>query len=165
MSLLSGNLIRFGAQIDNRVRRELTKMSGDFNRVSSSKGFGSIVEGIGLGIGLQAWQALGGGVSQVIGTIQSSIDAASNMNETITKSQAVFGDASAELEAWSSTAATAMGQSSRLALESAASFGNLFKSMGLKGCWIVYWNSVNNAYGIRGRLAEQKVGEWIAKNT
>ena len=41
---------------------------------------------------------------------------------------------------------------------------NLFKSMGLKGCWIVYWNSVDNVYGIRGRLAEQKVGEWIAQN-
>jgi hypothetical protein len=41
---------------------------------------------------------------------------------------------------------------------------NLFKSMGLRGCWIVYWNSVGNSYGIRGRLAEQKVGEWIAQN-
>jgi hypothetical protein len=40
----------------------------------------------------------------------------------------------------------------------------LFKSMGLKGCWLVYWNSVNNNYGIRGRLAEKMVGEWIAKN-
>ncbi len=42
---------------------------------------------------------------------------------------------------------------------------NLFKSMGLKGCWIVYWNSVENNYGIRGRLAETTVGEWIAQNT
>ncbi|MCW4053898.1 MAG: hypothetical protein NWE84_03120 [Candidatus Bathyarchaeota archaeon] len=42
---------------------------------------------------------------------------------------------------------------------------NLFKRMGLRGCWIVYWNSVDNVYGIRGRLAEQKVGEWIAQNT
>jgi len=41
---------------------------------------------------------------------------------------------------------------------------NIFKSMGLRGCWIVYWNSVDNVYGIRGRLAEQKVGEWIAQN-
>jgi hypothetical protein len=41
---------------------------------------------------------------------------------------------------------------------------NLFKSMGLKGCWIVYWNSVNNNYGIRGRLAEKTIGEWIAEN-
>jgi len=42
---------------------------------------------------------------------------------------------------------------------------NLFKSMGLRGCWIVYWNSVDNTYGIRGRLAEETVGEWIAQNT
>jgi hypothetical protein len=42
---------------------------------------------------------------------------------------------------------------------------NLFKNMGLKGCWIVYWNSLNNAYGIRGRFAEQTVSEWIAQNT
>ncbi|HEX9862967.1 MAG TPA: hypothetical protein VGB11_06785 [Candidatus Bathyarchaeia archaeon] len=41
---------------------------------------------------------------------------------------------------------------------------NLFKNMGLKGCWLVYWNSANSDYGIRGRLAEQKVGEWIAQN-
>lgn len=42
---------------------------------------------------------------------------------------------------------------------------NLFKSMGLKGCWIVYWNSVENNYGIRERLAEKTIGEWIAQNT
>jgi hypothetical protein len=42
---------------------------------------------------------------------------------------------------------------------------NLFKSMRLRGCWIVYWNSVDNTYGIRGRLAEETVGEWIAQNT
>jgi hypothetical protein len=42
---------------------------------------------------------------------------------------------------------------------------NLFKSMGLRGCWLVYWNSADNYYGIRGRLAEKTVGEWIAQNT
>jgi hypothetical protein len=41
----------------------------------------------------------------------------------------------------------------------------LFKNMGLKGCWIVYWNSAGNAYGIRGRFAEQTVCEWIAQNS
>jgi hypothetical protein len=41
---------------------------------------------------------------------------------------------------------------------------NLFKSMGLKGCWIAYWNDDEGNYGIRGRLAEQMVGEWIAEN-
>jgi len=41
---------------------------------------------------------------------------------------------------------------------------NLFKSMGLKGCWLVYWNSEFDNYGIRGRTAEQTIGDWIAKN-
>lgn len=41
---------------------------------------------------------------------------------------------------------------------------NLFKSMGLKGCWLAYWNSAEDYYGIRGRAAEQAVGEWIAEN-
>jgi hypothetical protein len=41
---------------------------------------------------------------------------------------------------------------------------NFFKSMGLRGCWIVYWNSAGDYYGIRGRLTEKTVGEWIAQN-
>lgn len=41
---------------------------------------------------------------------------------------------------------------------------NLFKNMGLRGCWIVYWNSADNYYGIRGRVAEKAVGDWIAQN-
>jgi hypothetical protein len=40
----------------------------------------------------------------------------------------------------------------------------LFKSMGLPGCWLVYWNSQSDNYGIRDRPAEQAVGEWIANN-
>ena len=40
---------------------------------------------------------------------------------------------------------------------------NLFKSMGLKGCWLAYWNAEGTYYGIRGRITEQKVGEWIAQ--
>ena len=41
---------------------------------------------------------------------------------------------------------------------------NLFKSMGLSGCWIVYWNSDLDNYGIRGTTTETAVGEWIAQN-
>jgi hypothetical protein len=42
---------------------------------------------------------------------------------------------------------------------------NLFRGMGLKACWLTYWNTVEHGYGFRGRLAEQRVGEWIAQNT
>ncbi len=41
---------------------------------------------------------------------------------------------------------------------------NLFKNMGLDGCWLVYWNSAFDSYGIRGTSTETAVGEWIAQN-
>ena len=41
---------------------------------------------------------------------------------------------------------------------------NLFRSMGLKGCWLVYWNSQFDNYGIRGTSTEKAVGDWIAQN-
>jgi hypothetical protein len=41
---------------------------------------------------------------------------------------------------------------------------NLFKSMGLNGCWIVYWNSEYDNYGIRGTPTAKAVGDWIAQN-
>jgi hypothetical protein len=41
---------------------------------------------------------------------------------------------------------------------------NLFRSMNLKGCWIVYWNSQFDNYGIRGTPTEKAVGDWIAQN-
>jgi len=42
---------------------------------------------------------------------------------------------------------------------------DLFKNMGLPGCWLVYWNSAYDSYGIRNTETETKVGEWIAANT
>jgi hypothetical protein len=41
---------------------------------------------------------------------------------------------------------------------------NLFKSMGLRGCWLVYWNSEFDNYGIRGTPTEKAVGDWIEQN-
>lgn len=41
---------------------------------------------------------------------------------------------------------------------------DLFKNMGLEGCWLVYWNSAFDSYGIRDTPTENAVGEWIAKN-
>jgi hypothetical protein len=40
----------------------------------------------------------------------------------------------------------------------------LFKNMGLPGCWLVYWNSAYDSYGIRDTPTETAVGEWIAAN-
>lgn len=58
------------------------------------------------------------------------IDAASDLNETVSKSNTVFGSNAKEIEAWGGTAATAYGLSKQAALENAASVGNMFKQLG-----------------------------------
>lgn len=57
------------------------------------------------------------------------VNAASSMNETMSKTRVVFGDASGAVIDWSKNSAKAMGLSQQQAEEAAATFGNLFVSM------------------------------------
>ena len=56
---------------------------------------------------------------------------ASDLEETKNKVNVVFGSMSADVMEWSNDSATSMGLSQNAALSGAASFGNLFKTMGL----------------------------------
>ncbi len=71
---------------------------------------------------------VGGVVALAFG--KQIISAASNLNETISKSGQVFGKNAAQVEQWSKKSAKAFGMSQRSALEAAATYGNLFVSMG-----------------------------------
>lgn len=62
---------------------------------------------------------------------KSAVDAASSMAESLGKTRVVFGDSSAEVEAWGKTSAKAFGLSSQEALEAAGTYGNLFQAFGL----------------------------------
>lgn len=61
---------------------------------------------------------------------KKAIDAASNLNEQMNKSQTVFGDSGAEVIRWSKTLSKSFGLSSRAALEAAGTFGNMLVPMG-----------------------------------
>lgn len=58
-----------------------------------------------------------------------SVQLASDANEATSKAQVVFGKYADGLIKWSESAATAMGLSSRAAIDAAGTFGNLFVSM------------------------------------
>lgn len=58
-------------------------------------------------------------------------NAASNLNETLSKSNTVFGEAGKTVENWADTASDSFGQSKREALDAASSFGNLFVQLGV----------------------------------
>lgn len=67
----------------------------------------------------------------IIGAGIAAVNMASNMEETKSKVNVVFGEMSASVLAWSTDSATAMGISQEQALSAAATYGNLFTSLGL----------------------------------
>ena len=75
-----------------------------------------------------------GGVAAVKGAFDflgDAVSSASDLNETVSKAQTVFGPAFGDLDKWSRTAATSIGQSRQQALDAAGSFGNLFTQLGI----------------------------------
>lgn len=62
---------------------------------------------------------------------KDSVRAASDMNETLTKSGVVFGDFAGIVEDMGNRSALAMGISKQEAIAAAATYGNLFTSMGM----------------------------------
>lgn len=60
-----------------------------------------------------------------------SIKAASDLNEEVSKSRQIFGDASSAVEAWSEQTARSIGVARVEALSATGTFGNLFQTVGL----------------------------------
>lgn len=65
----------------------------------------------------------------IIGLGALVVNSASDQNEAITKTQVVFGDSANDMIAWSNTAATSFGLSKTQALDTTATFGNMFTAM------------------------------------
>jgi hypothetical protein len=70
------------------------------------------------------------GAALTAGAIKKSVDAASDLNEQITKSQQVFGNSAKAVLDWSNTTTDSIFVSQRAALEAASTFGNLFSAQG-----------------------------------
>jgi hypothetical protein len=63
--------------------------------------------------------------------LESSVSAASDLNEEIAKSRQIFGDASGAVDEFARNAAQGLGISRNQALEATGTFGNLFTTVGL----------------------------------
>lgn len=74
---------------------------------------------------------LGNAIMNGPSVIGGFVGAASDMNETLSKSNTVFGANGREIEKWASGAARDFGQSKQQALEAAGSFGNMFVQLGM----------------------------------
>lgn len=107
------------------VERELGKVDGSSAGAGVGKKFSGAL-GTALKFGAAAVAAKVG-----VDLVKGSVDAASDLNEVVSKSRAIFGGQSAAIEKWAGGAATAIGQSKREALDAAAGYGNLFDQLGI----------------------------------
>ena len=69
-----------------------------------------------------------GGAAAVL-ALKQVIGAASSLEESVSKSNVVFGSSAAGIQTWAEGAAENMGMAEQVALEAAGTFGNLFTSM------------------------------------
>ena len=91
--------------------------------------------GMGRSLGRVAEIACGFVIGQALfrlpGLMGGAVGAASDLNESMSKMQTVFGDSASGIATWSTTTARNMGISRQAALEVAGTFGNLFTAMGM----------------------------------
>lgn len=82
-------------------------------------------------------KGLGESFAQIFGAaafgagLKKSIDAASDLNETVSKTRVIFGGASGEIEKFAATAATSMGMSKKAYLDAASGLKGLLTNLGL----------------------------------
>lgn len=112
------------------LNRALKKAEGDLSA------FGSRIDRNvknmrGLAIGSGAAFAGGLVASEGLAQVKAAVNAASDLNEQVSKSTVVFGQASKDILSWSDTTSKAYGISKTAALEAAGTFGNITRSMGL----------------------------------
>lgn len=94
------------------------------------------IESAGAGVGrkifggiIGAYAAIGG-TQAIFGYFKDSITGASDLNETLSKSETIFGSNAKSIEAWGSTAAQTVGLSKEAAIAAAAGFGDMFTQIG-----------------------------------
>lgn len=117
-------------QILIKARDEASKVIDDVggSAEKASKGMSTFTKSaLGVGAGLAAF----GAADIAVGQIKGMISAASDMQETVSKSNTIFGSNAAAIEKWASGGAKDFGLSKQAALENAASFGNMFTQIGI----------------------------------
>ncbi|TXK18450.1 hypothetical protein [Homoserinibacter sp. GY 40078] len=111
--------------LEDEYTPKLDRADDKTQRFTSSAGsmfvkFGGVLAGVFASVQIGQW-------------VSDGIGYASDLNETLNKSSAIFGTQAGSMEKWSSTAATSLGLSQAAALNAAASFGDMFTQIGFTG--------------------------------
>ena len=109
--------------VGKEIAKDLDNSQGTV--AQSGRGIGrSIFGGI-----VSAYAAIGG-TQAVFGYFSGAISGASDLNETLSKSQAIFGANAGAIEKFGDNAAKTVGMSKEAAIAAAAGFGDMFTQLG-----------------------------------
>lgn len=95
-----------------------------------TRGWGATMTGVLQGFGIGLFGAITDSIRGAWDGITESIGMASDLSETISKVETLFGDSAAGILEWSSTAAGAMGMTQEAALDHLGTIGNTFLQLG-----------------------------------
>ncbi len=112
-----------GKGVPKKVASDIEANSGPLGAAGQGVGkqiFGGIIS---------AYAAIGG-TQAVFGFFRDAITGASDLSETLSKSEVIFGSNARQIEKWGDTAATTVGLSKEAAINAAASFGDMFTQIG-----------------------------------
>lgn len=134
-------LVRFKGETDPSVGKAANDTQkalggvGDASEETSSRHSRAmgVIAGVASSVASGVIDMAGRAGSAIVGFAKSSVTGASDLNETLSKSEAIFGDQAAGMEQWASTASTTMGLSQAAALDAASSFGDMFSQLGFAG--------------------------------
>ena len=118
-------------EFEKSTKRSSSSIGDDLDRVNKKSV--AIGAAIGTAIGqvaVQAFYKAGHAAKQFM---VDSIKGASDLNESTTKTEAIFGSATGTIMQFAEGAATSIGQSKQAALDAAATFGIYGRSAGLSG--------------------------------
>ena len=127
MAVRLGDAVLFLGTDDSALESGLDKAE------HKTSAWGSALQGVMAGVGIAVAGAVVGLVQSGIAQIGGLVDAASNMSETISKTNVIFDDSAKAILAWSDTASASFGQSKQQALDAATVFATFGKSAGLGG--------------------------------
>jgi hypothetical protein len=111
-------------QLDKDIGDAEKKMEGAGNR------FSSVLQGVGMAVGMGVANTLATAGAAALDFTKQSIGAASDLNETVSKVNTLFGGSANGIMAWAETSATAMGLPKQAALDAVGTIGNLFMQLG-----------------------------------
>lgn len=117
--VVTGNASGVPGDISDQIGRG----QGDYDRAGQGIGksmFGGIVG---------AWAAIGG-TTAIVDWFKGGVMGASDLNETLSKSSAIFGPAASAIESFGGSAAKNIGLSKEAAIAAAAGFGDMFTQLG-----------------------------------